>query len=73
MAMVKINSYEEQLLRGDYGNEAKQLVEILLKIAEINGVNEFVEVSQTMIGNTCMLSVAGETGSIFLKGLLIQV
>ena len=69
IAMVKITSYEEQLLRGDYGNEAKQLVEILLKIAEINGVNEFVEVSQTMIGNTCMLSVAGETGINFLKRL----
>ncbi len=67
--MVVLTNYEKKLLKGEYGQEAKQLLEILLKVAEINGVSEFAEVEHVMIGNTCMLSVAGETGINFLGKL----
>lgn len=67
--MVNLTNYENKILSGEFGNEAKQLVEIALKIAEINNVNEFAEVAHVMIGNTCMLSVAGETGIEFLVKL----
>ena len=64
-----LTDYEKALLNGDYGQEAKQLMEIMLKVAEIYEAAELVDVKHVMIGNTGMLSIAGETGINFLVRL----
>lgn len=66
---MTLTDYEKALLNGDYGQEAKQLMEIMLKVAEINETAELVDVKHVMIGNTGMLSIAGETGINFLMRL----
>ena len=64
-----LTDYEKALLKGDYGQEAKQLMEIMVKVAEINEAAELVDVKHVMIGNTGMLSIGGETGINFLVRL----
>ena len=34
-----LKDYEKALLNGDYGQEAKQLMEIMLKVVEVNGAD----------------------------------
>ena len=63
---MTLTDFEKALLNGDRGQEAKQLMEIMLKVCEINDVRELVDVKHVMIGNTGMMSVAGETGIDFL-------
>lgn len=64
-----LTDYEKALLNGDHGPEAKQLMEIMLKVAEINEADGLVEVRHIMIGNTAMLSIGGKTGINFLERL----
>ena len=64
-----LTDYEKALLNGDFGQEARQLMEITLKVAEINGAKDLVAVKHVMIGNTGMLSISGETGINFLTRL----
>jgi len=66
---MRLTGYERDLLNSDYGQEAKQLMEIMLKVAEINGAEGLVDVRHIMIGNTAMLSIGGETGISFLERL----
>ena len=63
---MMLTDFEKALLNGDRGGEARRLMEIMLKVGEINGADEWVDVKQVMIGNTGMMSVAGETGIDFL-------
>ena len=66
---MQLTDYEQSLLNGDYCGEARQLMTIMLKVAEINQATELVNVKHVMIGNTGMLSVAGKTGINFLTRL----
>ncbi len=66
---MMLTDYEKALLSGDYGQEAKQLMEIMLKVAEINKADGLVDVRHIMIGNTAMLSIGGKTGISFLERL----
>lgn len=64
-----LTDYEKALLHGDYGQEARQLMEIMVKVAELNEAADLVDVEHVMIGNTGMLSIGGETGINFLVRL----
>ena len=64
-----LTDYEKALRNGDHGREARQLMEIMLKVAEINQATDLIAVKHVMIGNTGMLSIAGETGINFLVRL----
>ena len=64
-----LTDYEKALLNGDYGPEAKQLMEIMLKVAELSGAEGLVKVKHVMVGNTGMMSIGGETGINFLVRL----
>jgi len=66
---MMLTDYEKALLNGDHGQEARQLMEITMKVAEINEAADLVKVKHVMIGNTGMLSIAGETGINFLMRL----
>lgn len=69
MYKMMLTDYEKSLLNGDHGREAQQVMEITVKVAEINGATGLVDVKHVMIGNTGMLSIAGETGINFLVRL----
>jgi predicted aconitase len=66
---MRLTNYEKALLSGDCGQEAKQLMEVMLKIAELNQATELVKAKHVMIGNTGMMSIGGETGINFLVRL----
>jgi len=67
--VMELTACEKALLNGDYGQEAKQLMEVMLKVAEINGATELVEVKNVQIGSTGILAVGGESGINFLGRL----
>jgi len=45
-----LKDYEKALLNGDHGPEAKQLMDIMLKVVEVNGADGLVEVRH-IVGN----------------------
>lgn len=59
---MQINRYEKELINGEYGEEAAKLMEIMLKIGEINGAERLIEVSGVHLASTQILSISGEPG-----------
>ena len=66
---MKLTDYEKALLAGDFGEDAKKLLEIAVKVCEINGVEDFVEVKEVMLASTQNMSIGGELGMEFLTRL----
>ena len=59
---MNLTDYEKALLAGDFGEDAKKLLEIAVKVCEINGVEDFVEVKEVMLASTQNMSIGGELG-----------
>ena len=66
---MKLTDYEQRLLSGEFGDDAKKLIEIVVKICEINKIEEFVEVQEVMVASTQNMSIGGVLGMEFLERL----
>ena len=66
---MELTEHERSLLNGDCGSEAKELMEVMLKIAELNGARELIEIKQVMLATTEILSLAGEVGIEYMVKL----
>jgi len=66
---LELTEHEKRLLNGDFGSKAKELMEIMLKIAELNGAEELIEVKQVMLATTEILALAGEVGIEYMVSL----
>jgi len=67
--IVQLNNYEKSILAGDFGEEAKKILEVMVKIYEINDAKGFAEVSEVMLASTQNMSIGGEMGMEFLACL----
>lgn len=66
---MKLSDYEKSILAGDFGNEAKKIIEVMIKIYEINDAQDFVEAKEVMLGSTQNMSIGGTLGMEFLTRL----
>ncbi|MEJ2718611.1 MAG: aconitase X, partial [Deltaproteobacteria bacterium] len=66
---MQLSDYEKAILAGDYGLEAKKVLEIMHKVYEINGAQDFVEVDEVMLASTQNMSIGGVMGMEFLTAL----
>jgi len=63
---MKPSDYEKSILAGKFGEEAKKILEVMLKIYEINQAEGFIEVKEVMLASTQNMSIGGELGMEFL-------
>jgi len=66
---MKLTDYEKSILSGDFGEEAKKILEVMVKIYEMNNAEDFIEVKEVMLASTQNMSIGGEMGMEFLTGL----
>ena len=66
---MKLSDYEKSILAGDFGEEAKKILEVMVKIYEINHAKDFIEVKEVMLASTQNMSIGGEMGMEFLTRL----
>jgi predicted aconitase len=66
---MKLSDYEKSILAGDFGEEAKKILEVMTKIYEINNTKDFIEVKEVMLASTQNMSIGGEMGMEFLTRL----
>ncbi|MFC1825332.1 aconitase X [Thermodesulfobacteriota bacterium] len=66
---MKLSDYEKAILAGEFGKEAQKIVQIMIKIAEINHTEDFVDVSEVMLASTQNMSIGGVLGMEFLTRL----
>lgn len=63
---MRLTKYERDLVNGKYGKEAAKVMEIMLKIGEINEADKLIDVSQVHLATTQVLALSGEGGIEFL-------
>jgi predicted aconitase len=63
---MKLSDDERSILAGGFGDEAKKILEVMLKIYEINNAEGFIEVNEVMLASTQNMSIGGELGMEFL-------
>jgi len=66
---MKLSDYEKSILAGDFGEEAKKILEVMIKIYEINCAKGFVEVKEVMLASTQNYFLSGVLGMEFLTRL----
>ncbi len=66
---MKLSDYEKSILAGDFGEEAKKILEVMTKIYEINNADDFIQVKEVMLASTQNMSIGGEMGMEFLTRL----
>lgn len=66
---MKLSNYERSILAGDFGDEARKILEVMVKIYEINQAQDFVEVNEVMLASTQNISISGKLGMEFLSRL----
>jgi predicted aconitase len=66
---MKLTDYEKSILAGDFGEEAKRILEVMVKLYEINHAKGFIEVKEVMLASTQNMSIGGEMGMKFLRRL----
>jgi predicted aconitase len=66
---MRLSDGEKAILAGDFGREAKKVLEIWLKVYEINGAEGYVEVDEVMLASTQNMSIGGVMGMEFLTAL----
>lgn len=66
---MKLSDYERSILAGDFGDEARKILEVMAKIYEINQAQDFIEVNEVMLASTQNLSLSGIMGMEFLTRL----
>ena len=63
---MQLTKYEKELVNGKHGEEAAKVMEIMLKIGEINGADKLIDISQVHLATTQILALSGEGGMDFL-------
>ncbi len=66
---MQLTNYEKSILAGDIGDDAKKIMEVMVKIYEINDAKGFIEVNEVMLASTQNMSIGGEMGMEFLTRL----
>src|SRR5512137_2401092 len=66
---MKLSDYERSILAGDYGDEARKILEVMVKVYEINDAKGFVEVNEAMLASTQNFTLSGTLGVEFLTRL----
>lgn len=66
---MQLSESEKAILAGDLGREAQKVLEIWLKVYEINGADGFVDVEEVMLASTQNMSIGGVMGMEFLTAL----
>jgi predicted aconitase len=66
---MKLSDYERSILAGDYGDEARKILEVMVKVYEINDAKGFVEVNEAMLASTQNMTLSGTLGVEFLTRL----
>jgi len=66
---MKLSDYEKSILAGDFGEEAQKILDVMVKIYEINGADDFVEVKEVMLASTQNMTISGTLGMDFLTRL----
>jgi predicted aconitase len=63
---MQLNDYEEMILSGGFGEEAKKVLEVMIKLAEVYQADGLVQVEEVMLASTQNMSIGGEPGMEFL-------
>jgi len=66
---MQLTNYEKSILDGDFGDDAKKIMEVMVKIYEINDAQGFIEVNEVMLASTQNMSIGGEMGMELLTRL----
>jgi len=66
---VKLTDYEKSILAGDFGDEAKKILEVMVKVYEIHDAKDFVNVKEAMLASTQNMTLSGTLGVDFLNRL----
>jgi predicted aconitase len=66
---VKLTDYEKSILAGDFGDEARKILEVMIKVYEINDAKDFVDVKEAMLASTQNMTLSGTLGVGFLNRL----
>ena len=66
---MNLTDYERAILAGDYGDAAKKVLEVMVKIYEINEAEGFADVEEVMLASTQNMSIGGIPGMEFLTQL----
>jgi predicted aconitase len=66
---MELTAYERSILAGDFGDEARKILEVMVKVYEVNGARDFVEVGEVMLASTQNMSISGVAGMEFLTRL----
>lgn len=67
--VMKLSDYEKSILKGDFGDEARIILEVMIKIYELNDAKGFVDVKEVMLASTQNMEIGGEMGKEFLVRL----
>jgi hypothetical protein len=68
-SIMKLGEYEKSILAGDFGDEARRILEVMAKLYEINEAKGFVDVKEVMLASTQNMEIGGEMGMEFLTRL----
>lgn len=66
---MRLSDYEKSILAGDFGDDARKIMEVMAKIYDINAAEDFVKVNEVMLASTQNMSITGELGMDFLTRL----
>jgi predicted aconitase len=66
---MQLTDYEKSILSGDFGEEARKILEVMVKVYEINDAQRFVEVKEAMLASTQNMTLSGTLGVDFLSRL----
>ena len=66
---MRLSDYERSILAGDFGDEARKILEVMVKVYEINDAKGFVEVNEAMLASTQNFTLSGTLGVEFLTRL----
>ena len=66
---MDLDRYEQDLLTGEYGDTVKKLMEIMVRIGEINDAKRLVEISSVHLASTLIYIISGDTGMELMQNL----
>jgi predicted aconitase len=66
---MDLNRYEQDLLAGKYGDTVRKLMEIMVRIGEINDAKRLMEISSVHLASTLIYIISGDTGMELMADL----
>jgi predicted aconitase len=66
---MDLTVYEEQLLEGRYGDTVKKLMEIMIRVGEMNGAKRLIPVQSVHLASTAIYAICGDAGMEVLASL----